>query len=65
VQALRERAAQHGRSVEAEHREILAAVLRRPKKRTFAEALAAIPNVGKDEDFVRVQDTNEAPRVFG
>jgi len=65
VQALRERAAVNGRSVEAEHREILAAALRRPQRRTFAEALAAIPNVGKDEDFARVNDAGEAPGVFG
>lgn len=64
VQALRERAARHGRSAEAEHREILAAALRRPKKRTFAEVLAAMPNVGKDQDFARVEEVGEAPRVF-
>jgi plasmid stability protein len=65
VQALRERAAARGRSVEAEHREILAEVLCRPKKRSFAEVLVEIPNVGKDEDFARVNDATEAPRVFG
>lgn len=65
VQALRERAARHGRSAEAEHREILANALRRPKKRSFAEVLAAIPNVGTDADFVRVNDGSEAPGVFG
>jgi plasmid stability protein len=67
VQALRERAARHGRSAEAEHREILAASLRHPKKRSFAEALAAMPNVGADEDFARLNDINatrEAPDVF-
>ena len=68
VQALRERAARHGRSAEAEHREILAASLRRPRKRSFADVLAAMPNVGKDEDFARqndISDTREAPGVFG
>ncbi len=68
VQALRERAARHGRSAEAEHREILAATLRRPKKRSFAEVLGAMPNVGTDEDFARLNDANdtsEAPGVFG
>ena len=68
VQALRERAAKHGRSAEAEHRAILAAALRRPKKRSFAEVLATIPNAGTDEDFARINDTPDnqgAPGVFG
>lgn len=65
VQALRERAARHGRSAEAEHREILATSLRRPRKRNFAELLAAMPNVGEDGDFARVNDSSEAPGVFG
>ncbi len=68
VQALRERAALHGRSAEAEHREILAASLRRPKKRSFADVLAAMPNVGTDEDFARlndISDTSGVPGVFG
>jgi len=63
VQALKHRAAKHGRSAEAEHREILATALRRPRKRRLAEALAAIPNVGKDEDFARIEDAAEARRV--
>lgn len=63
VKALRERAARHGRSAEAEHREILARALRRTKRRSFAEVLAAIPNVGGDEDFARVEDPVEARRV--
>ena len=65
VQALRERAALHGRSAEAEHREILTAFLRRPRKRNFADLLAAMPNVGEDGDFSRVNDASEAPGVFG
>lgn len=63
VKALRERAARHGRSAEAEHREILARALRRTKRRSFAEVLAAIPDVGGDEDFARVEDPLEARRV--
>ncbi len=63
VQTLKQRAAKHGRSAEAEHREILASVLRRPRKRRLAEVLAAVPNVGRDEDFVRVEDAAEAQRV--
>ena len=54
VQRLREQAAQHGRSVEAEHREILVRALRRPKKRSFAEVLMSMPDVGEDADFARV-----------
>ena len=65
VRALKQRAAGHGRSAEAEHREILASVLRRPRKRHLAEALAAIPNAGRDEDFARLEDAIEAQRVPG
>ncbi|MFC6143436.1 FitA-like ribbon-helix-helix domain-containing protein [Paraburkholderia silvatlantica] len=64
VQSLKERAAAHGRSAEAEHREILAKALRRPQRKTFAEVLMAMPNVGDDADFVRVHD-GEAGHVFG
>jgi plasmid stability protein len=65
VTELKHRAARHGRSAEAEHREILATALRKPRKRKLAEALAAIPNVGKDEDFARIEDAAEAKRVPG
>jgi plasmid stability protein len=65
VQSLREQAAAHGRSAEAEHREILARALRHPKKRSFAEALMSMPEVGEDADFERVDDSNEAAHVFG
>jgi len=64
VQSLKERAAAHGRSAEAEHREILAQALRRPQRRTFAEVLMAMPNVGDDADFLRVDD-GEAGHVSG
>ncbi|WP_296002889.1 DNA-binding protein [Rugamonas sp.] len=53
VRALKERAASNGRSVQAEHRDILEAALRRPKRRSFAEVLASMPNVGRDSDFDR------------
>jgi antitoxin FitA len=65
VQSLREQAAAHGRSAEAEHREILARALRRPRKRSFAEVLMSMPDVGEDADFERVNDSGEAARVFG
>jgi plasmid stability protein len=49
--ALKQLAASHGRSAEAEHREILRTVLQRPKRRSAAEVLASMPNVGEDSDF--------------
>ena len=64
VKALKERAGAHGRSAEAEHREILAAALARPRRRSFAEVLASIPTVGTDADFERQNSVTEAPRVF-
>jgi plasmid stability protein len=51
VQLLKERAARNGRSAEAEHREILKAALRQPRKRSFNEVLLSMPNVGEDADF--------------
>jgi plasmid stability protein len=54
VKALKKRAGAHGRSAEAEHREILASALVSPRKRSLAEVLAAMPNVGKDSDFERL-----------
>lgn len=65
VLSLKQRAAKHGRSAEAEHREILASVLRGPRKRQLADVLAAIPNVGRDADFARTEDAVEAQRVPG
>ncbi|MDZ4739812.1 MAG: DNA-binding protein [Alphaproteobacteria bacterium] len=64
VRALKERAGAHGRSAEAEHRQILAAALMRPRRRSFAEVLASIPEVGVDADFERVGSARAAPRVF-
>jgi len=64
VRALKERAGAHGRSAEAEHREILAAVLRRPHRRSFAEVLASMPEVGTDADFERWESAKDAQRVF-
>lgn len=49
--ALKQLAASHGRSAEAEHREILRMVLQRPKRRTVAEVLSSMPDVGVDADF--------------
>ena len=49
--ALKQQAASHGRSAEAEHREILKSVLQRPRRRSVAEVLSRLPNVGEDADF--------------
>ncbi len=52
VRALKRRAVRHGRSAEAEHREILRAALRGDVDRaSFKAALASMPDVGADEDF--------------
>ncbi|AQQ17733.1 FitA-like ribbon-helix-helix domain-containing protein [Burkholderia cenocepacia] len=64
VQSLREQAAANGRSAEAEHRAILAEALGRPKRRTFAQVLMSMPEVGEEADFQRVQDSGEVRRVF-
>ncbi len=63
VQALKQRAARHQRSAEAEHRDILKRALLSPARKTFAQTLACIPNVGTDKDFERV-DAGEVPRVL-
>lgn len=49
--ALKQRAAANGRSAEAEHREILRAALKRPRRRAVADVLAQMPDVGEDADF--------------
>ena len=64
VVALRMRAARHGRSVEAEHRDILVTTLRPKRKRqTLKEALLSMPNVGTDRDFARVRQRARAVRI--
>ncbi len=64
VRALKERAGAHGRSAEAEHRAILAAALARPRRLSFAEALASMPAVGLDSDFERVEGVEEPGNVL-
>lgn len=63
VKALKKRAVRHGRSAEAEHRAILETTLRRTRRRTFAEVLAAMPSVGQDKDFSRI-DTRVVKDTF-
>ena len=55
IRALKKRAAQRNRSAEQEHREILQQALLGPRRRSLAEVLAEMPNVGDDEDFLRRQ----------
>ena len=64
VRALKSRAGKHGRSAEAEHRELLAAVLLKSRTKSFAEVLASIPNVGRNADFSRIDD-DASPDVPG
>ncbi|HVG11037.1 MAG TPA: DNA-binding protein [Thermoanaerobaculia bacterium] len=54
VRELRLRAARHGRSAEAEHREILRkALLPAKDRKSLKELLLAIPAGGEDADFER------------
>jgi plasmid stability protein len=53
AQALKKRAASHGHSAEAEHREILRTALQRPRPRSFLEVLSMIPDVEEDSDLDR------------
>ena len=57
VAALRARAARNGRSIEAEHRELLReALLSRPRRRSLKEHLLSIPEIGEDGDFARLRE---------
>jgi plasmid stability protein len=57
VTRLRQRAAKHRRSTEAEHREILREVLLPARRRSSLKAhLLAMPDVGTDQDFERPPD---------
>jgi plasmid stability protein len=57
VRALKRRAAQHGHSAEAEHREILRQALEvEAEGESFKDFLLSMPNVGDDEVFARVHD---------
>jgi antitoxin FitA len=64
VRALKERASEHDRSAEAEHRAILASALARPRKRSFTEVLASMPELGVDSGFERLNAAAKAPRAF-
>ncbi len=54
VTHLKRRAAEHGRSAEAEHREILRQALLGPATAgSLKSLLVSMPDVGEDEDFAR------------
>jgi antitoxin FitA len=55
IEVLNSRSVRHGRSAEAEHRVILEGNLLGTRRRSLAEVLAKIPDVGRDEDFERVE----------
>jgi plasmid stability protein len=55
ARALKRRAAAHGRSAEAEHREILRQALLSSGE-DFKKLLLAMPAVGEDSDFERHDD---------
>ena len=55
VRELKLRAARNGRSMEAEHRAILAATLRGGRaRRSLKELLLAMPGGAEDADFARI-----------
>jgi len=64
VKALKQRAVANNRSAESEHREILENALRGTQRAPLSEVLMAIPSVGLDEDFKRIDDDGKAD-VFG
>jgi plasmid stability protein len=51
VEALKLRAARHGRSAEAEHRELLRAALSNRPASSLKAHLLAMPDAGEDSDF--------------
>jgi antitoxin FitA len=57
VRELKVRAAQHGRSAEEEHRQILRDALRiQGPAKSLKELLLEMPDVGDDRDFERPED---------
>ncbi len=64
VNRLKRRAAEHGRSAEAEHREILRkALVIRGARGSLKEHLSAMPDVGRGKDFARRQDKGRKVRL--
>ena len=65
VTRLRRRAAEHRRSMEAEHRQILRDELLTAsrRRRSLKACLLAMPDVGRDEDFARRADRGRKVRL--
>lgn len=63
VRALKLRAAEKGRSAEAEHRELLRQALLDRPRRSFKDALRAMPDVGDDELFTRDRTLSRKVRL--
>lgn len=60
IRRLKVRAAQNGRSAEAEHRELLKTTLLAPRNmKTLKDLLLAMPEVGDDDDF----DVSREPKA--
>ena len=65
VTRLRRRAAEHQRSMEAEHRQILRDELLtgNRRRRSLKGHLLAMPDIGRDEDFARPPDRGRNVRL--
>ncbi len=64
VLKLKVRAARHGKSAEAEHREILRQALGAgAAARTLKQRLLEMPAVGGEKDFARPRDTGRRTRL--
>lgn len=65
VRRLKLRAARHGRSAEAEHREILRLVLLEDEESapSLKDLLLEMPEIGDDEDFRRQRDLGREPEL--
>jgi antitoxin FitA len=62
IRRLKVRAAQNGRSAEAEHREILKTTLLAPRNmKTLKDLLSAMPDGGQDSDFEPCRDGEGGP----
>ena len=63
VRRLRARAARHGRSAEAEHRQILRRALGNAPDRTLGELILGMPSVGSEADFARGREKPRRVRL--
>lgn len=64
IRTLKMRAAEKGRSAEAEHREILRQALATDRQgRTLKDLLLQMPDIGGDADFDRPRDRGRKTRL--